>query len=109
MPSVYGAPAANGFMTRGIADPHGHYYTRLFVDAAHQGRGHGHERRIVKRDRLWVALLGCTPGECHRLQRRILLDYKVGQLLEREFGLPGEPTIATNGGIFQRHRREPGD
>ena len=29
-----GAPAAKGFMTRGIADPHGYYYTRLFIDAA---------------------------------------------------------------------------
>jgi cephalosporin-C deacetylase len=29
-----GAPSTPGFLTRGILDPHGHYYTRLFVDAA---------------------------------------------------------------------------
>jgi cephalosporin-C deacetylase len=29
-----GAPASPGFMTRGIADPHDYYYTRLFIDAA---------------------------------------------------------------------------
>jgi cephalosporin-C deacetylase len=29
-----GAPSATGFLTRGIADPRTHYYTRLFVDAA---------------------------------------------------------------------------
>ena len=29
-----GAPSTPGFMTRGIASPHGHYYTRLFIDAA---------------------------------------------------------------------------
>jgi cephalosporin-C deacetylase len=28
-----GAPSTPGFMTRGIADPQGYYYTRLFVDA----------------------------------------------------------------------------
>ena len=33
-PGDSGAPAAPGFMTRGIADPRGYYYTRLFVDAA---------------------------------------------------------------------------
>jgi cephalosporin-C deacetylase len=29
-----GAPSSPGFLTRGIADPRTHYYTRLFVDAA---------------------------------------------------------------------------
>jgi len=28
-----GAPSTSGFMTRGIADPRTHYYTRLFTDA----------------------------------------------------------------------------
>jgi len=28
-----GAPSTAGFMTRGIMDPHDHYYTRLFTDA----------------------------------------------------------------------------
>jgi cephalosporin-C deacetylase len=32
-PADAGAPAAPGFLTRGIADPRTHYYTRLFVDA----------------------------------------------------------------------------
>jgi cephalosporin-C deacetylase len=32
-PADAGAPASGGFVTRGIADPHGYYYTRLFVDA----------------------------------------------------------------------------
>jgi cephalosporin-C deacetylase len=32
-PSDDGAPSASGFLTRGIADPRTHYYTRLFVDA----------------------------------------------------------------------------
>jgi cephalosporin-C deacetylase len=32
-PSDNGAPATPGFMTRGIADPRTHYYTRLFTDA----------------------------------------------------------------------------
>jgi cephalosporin-C deacetylase len=32
-PADGGAPAAPGFLTRGIADPHDHYYTRLFMDA----------------------------------------------------------------------------
>jgi cephalosporin-C deacetylase len=32
-PGDGGAPAAGGFLTRGIADVHGYYYTRLFVDA----------------------------------------------------------------------------
>ena len=30
-----GAPSASGFLTRGIIEPSGHYYTRLFIDAAH--------------------------------------------------------------------------
>jgi cephalosporin-C deacetylase len=29
-----GAPSTAGFLTRGIADPRGYYYTRLFIDAA---------------------------------------------------------------------------
>jgi cephalosporin-C deacetylase len=33
-PGDSGAPSSSGFMTRGIADPSGHYYTRLFIDAA---------------------------------------------------------------------------
>ena len=33
-PSDNGAPSTNGFLTRGIADPRTHYYTRLFIDAA---------------------------------------------------------------------------
>lgn len=33
-PSDDGAPSTRGFMTRGIASPQTHYYTRLFVDAA---------------------------------------------------------------------------
>ena len=33
-PSDNGAPSTRGFLTRGIADPRTHYYTRLFVDAA---------------------------------------------------------------------------
>lgn len=33
-PGADGAPSAAGFLTRGIADPRTHYYTRLFVDAA---------------------------------------------------------------------------
>lgn len=33
-PQDPGAPSTNGFMTRGIADPRQHYFTRLFVDAA---------------------------------------------------------------------------
>jgi cephalosporin-C deacetylase len=32
-PSDDGAPSTNGFMTRGIADPRGYYFTRVFVDA----------------------------------------------------------------------------
>jgi cephalosporin-C deacetylase len=32
-PADGGAPASPGFLTRGIADPRMHYYTRLFVDA----------------------------------------------------------------------------
>ena len=32
-PSDGGAPSATGFVTRGIADPATHYYTRVFVDA----------------------------------------------------------------------------
>jgi cephalosporin-C deacetylase len=33
-PSDNGAPSTRGFMTRGIADPRTHYYTRLLIDAA---------------------------------------------------------------------------
>jgi cephalosporin-C deacetylase len=33
-PQEHGAPAAPGYLTRGIADPSTAYYTRLFVDAA---------------------------------------------------------------------------
>jgi len=33
-PSDNGAPSTRGFLTRGIADPRTHYYTRLFTDAA---------------------------------------------------------------------------
>jgi cephalosporin-C deacetylase len=33
-PGDSGAPSTPGFMTRGIADPRGYYYTRLFIDAA---------------------------------------------------------------------------
>jgi cephalosporin-C deacetylase len=32
-PSDNGAPSTRGFLTRGIADPRTHYYTRLFIDA----------------------------------------------------------------------------
>jgi len=32
-PSDNGAPSTRGFLTRGIADPRTHYYTRLFTDA----------------------------------------------------------------------------
>src|SRR5215472_3243579 len=32
-PSDNGAPSTRGFLTRGIAEPRTHYYTRLFVDA----------------------------------------------------------------------------
>jgi cephalosporin-C deacetylase len=32
-PADGGAPSTPGFLTRGIADPRSHYYTRLFVDA----------------------------------------------------------------------------
>jgi len=42
-PSDGGAPSTPGFMTRGIADPRTHYYTRLFIDAARAvdaARGH---------------------------------------------------------------------
>jgi cephalosporin-C deacetylase len=33
-PGDGGAPSTNGFLTRGIADPAGYYFTRLFIDAA---------------------------------------------------------------------------
>jgi cephalosporin-C deacetylase len=33
-PSDTGAPSTPGFLTRGIADPATHYYTRLYLDAA---------------------------------------------------------------------------
>jgi cephalosporin-C deacetylase len=33
-PSDPGTPSTPGFLTRGVADPRTHYYTRLFVDAA---------------------------------------------------------------------------
>ena len=33
-PSDPGAPSTPGFLTRGLADPRTHYYTRLFIDAA---------------------------------------------------------------------------
>ena len=33
-PGDRGGPSTNGFLTRGIADPAGYYFTRLFVDAA---------------------------------------------------------------------------
>src|SRR5437660_1995185 len=33
-PADGGAPATPGFMTRGIAEPRGYYYTRLLIDAA---------------------------------------------------------------------------
>jgi cephalosporin-C deacetylase len=33
-PGDGGEPSSPGFMTRGIADPRGYYYTRLFIDAA---------------------------------------------------------------------------
>jgi cephalosporin-C deacetylase len=33
-PSDDGAPSTTGFLTRGIADPRTHYFTRLYVDAA---------------------------------------------------------------------------
>jgi cephalosporin-C deacetylase len=43
-----GAPSTPGFLTRGIADPHDHYYTRLFVDAA----------RAIDAARSWPAAAG---------------------------------------------------
>ena len=33
-PSDPGTPSTPGFLTRGVADPRTHYYTRLFIDAA---------------------------------------------------------------------------
>ncbi|GAA1810324.1 acetylxylan esterase [Planosporangium flavigriseum] len=33
-PADPGEPSSNGFLTKGIADPHRHYYVRLYVDAA---------------------------------------------------------------------------
>ena len=38
-PGDRGGPSTNGFLTRGIADPAGYYFTRLFVDAAHLAGG----------------------------------------------------------------------
>jgi len=43
-----GAPSTPGFLTRGIMEPRGHYYTRLFVDAA----------RAVDAARIWPAGAG---------------------------------------------------
>ncbi len=43
-----GAPSSSGFLTRGIAEPRGHYYTRLFIDAA----------RAVDEARGWPAAAG---------------------------------------------------
>lgn len=54
-----GAPSTPGFLTRGIADPATHYYTRLFIDAARAvdaARAHP----AVDRDR--VAVLGGSQG-----------------------------------------------
>jgi len=43
-----GMPSTPGFLTRGIADPAGHYYTRLFLDAA----------RAVDAARSWAGAAG---------------------------------------------------
>lgn len=43
-----GQPSSPGFLTRGITDPAGHYYTRLFVDAA----------RAVDAARTWTGASG---------------------------------------------------
>jgi len=43
-----GAPSSSGFLTRGIIEPRGHYYTRLFIDAA----------RAVDAARAWPAASG---------------------------------------------------
>ena len=47
-PGDNGAPSSSGFLTRGIIDPRGHYYTRLFTDAA----------RAVDAARAWPGAAG---------------------------------------------------
>ncbi|MFA9445631.1 acetylxylan esterase [Egicoccus sp. AB-alg6-2] len=58
-PGDTGAPSTPGFLTRGIGDPHDHYYTRLFVDAA-RAVDAVRTRTEVDPDR--VAVLGGSQG-----------------------------------------------
>src|SRR4051794_24870827 len=58
-PSDTGAPSATGFLTRGIADPRTHYFTRVFVDAA---RAVEAVRRHPSADGLPVVATGASQG-----------------------------------------------
>ena len=58
-PGDDGAPSATGFLTRGIANPRTHYYTRLFVDAA---RAVDAARRHPAADGLPLVTAGISQG-----------------------------------------------
>src|SRR3954452_10696589 len=58
-PSDTGAPSASGFLTRGIADPRTHYYTRVFGDAA---RAVEAARSHPSADGLPVVVTGASQG-----------------------------------------------
>lgn len=58
-PQDGGAPAAPGYLTRGIGDPHTAYYTRLFVDAA---RAVDAVRTLDEVDGDRVAVAGISQG-----------------------------------------------
>jgi len=58
-PSDRGAPSTPGFLTRGIADPRTHYYTRLFIDAV---RAVDAARAHPAADGLPLATTGVSQG-----------------------------------------------
>lgn len=74
-----GAPSTNGFMTRGIADPHTYYFTRLYVDAvravdAALTHPAAHDRAIVVTGGSQGGALALAAGHLHDEVAAVLPD-----------------------------------
>jgi len=96
-PGDPGTPSTPGFLTRGIADPATHYYTRLFVDAARAvdaAREHP-----VSRDRPLVTA-GISQGGALAVAAGHLVEGRAGERVgERVAERGGEKAGQRAGGV----------